>query len=148
MPKSPATSNITLSLVAAAIWLFHLSLPFFEGRAFYFELPMWYRHAMHLPAIFMAIFPGALGMIYGLLLRGAFSTRVLIVALSPLAIFFPFVFAHSWTMSEAEIGDGGAMWVVTVVAGQMLAFWFGGAVSLAVLYFVDRGRHASRSGAQ
>lgn len=144
MPRSPVSSNITLSVVVAAIWLFHLSLPFLEGRALYFELPMWYRSAMHLPAIFMAIFPGGLGMIYGSLLRGEFVTRVLILVLSPLAIFFPFVFAHSWTMSEAALGDGGPMWLVALATGQMMAFWFGGAVSLALLYFVTRGRHASR----
>jgi hypothetical protein len=103
---------------------------------------------MHLPAIHMAMLPGAIGMIYGSLLRGEFATRALILALFPLAIFFPHVFAHSWAMSEAAIGDGGAMWVVALTAGQMLAFWFGGAVSLAVLYLLTRGRHASRSGAQ
>ena len=148
MPKSPATGNIALSLITAVIWLFHLSLPVLEGQALYFELPMWYRSAMHVPSIFMAIFPGALGMIYGSLLRGEFASRTLILALFPLAIFFPYVLANSWAMSEAAIGDGGAMWVVMLTAGQMLAFWLGGAVSFTVLYLLTRARHVFRSRTQ
>ena len=110
-----------------------------EGKAYYFELPMWYRGAMKQPLLYVAAVPAVFGFVYSVLLQGSAFARGCFLAFVPLSIFFVMVFGHSAQMSEAEIGDGSAFWIALLIGLQMLSVWAGGAVGMLGRYLVNNG---------
>jgi hypothetical protein len=122
--------NALSTALIGGVWLWHLSLPLGEGKTYYFELPMWYRWAMHQPLLYIATVPAALGLVYSVLLQGSVFVRSCFLVLVPLGIFSLTVFGYSAQMSEVEIADGGAFWIALFVGLQMLSAWAGGAVGM------------------
>jgi hypothetical protein len=126
--------NAVSTALIGGLWLWHLSLPLIEGKTYYFELPMWYRWAMHQPLLYVATVPATLGLAYSVLLQGSVFLRGCFLTLAPLGIFLLTVFGYSTQMSEVEIADGGAFWTALFVGLQMLSIWAGGAAGMVGRY--------------